>query len=136
MVLACASITHLHCGSLQSCLDLAKRAIDLMPADPGQHWALTAISHAYIALGEFENAIYWAERSLGVNPDFDCTYWMLAAANAKLDRLEEAKRWLAKFRAMRPEVTVQSIRHSQPQRYPDRMAAILEGLGLAGLPES
>jgi hypothetical protein len=49
--------------------------------------------------------------------------------------MDEARRWLAQFRQLRPEVTVQSIRVSQPKRYPDRMANILEGLALAGLPE-
>jgi len=134
-VLACSSIGYLHCGDLHESIALAKYAIDLSPSDPGQHWALTAISHAQLALGEFEDALRWATTSLAVNADFECTYWMLAAGNAKLGRMDEARRWLAQFRQLRPEVTVQSIRESQPKRYPDRMANILEGLALAGLPE-
>ena len=116
-------------------LECGHRAIDLRPGDPGSHWALTAISHAHMARGEFEDALRWADKSLAVNPDFDCTYWMLVAGNAKLERAVEAKRWLAEFRAIRPDVTVFSIRESQPKRYPNRMANILDGLALAGLPQ-
>jgi TolB-like protein/Flp pilus assembly protein TadD len=133
-VLACAAVCNLHCGDVRRSIELSNRAIALSPADPGQNLALTCIAHANMALGEFEEALVWAERSLAVNPDFDPTYWMLAAGNAKLGRMEEARSWLAKFRAMRPRVTVSSIRSSQPHRYDDRMANILEGLQLAGLP--
>jgi TolB-like protein len=133
-VQVCSSIGFLHAGDIAMSLSCAHRSIELSPGDPGQHWALTAISHAHMALGQFEQALRWADKSLAVNPDFDCTYWMLVAGNAKLDRDNEAQRWLSEFRTLRPDVTVQSIRQSQPKRYPDRMANILEGLATAGLP--
>lgn len=134
MVLACAAITYLHCASVPKSIVYAKQAIALSPSDPGQHWALTAIAHANMALGQYEDALRWASQSLALNSDFDCTYWMLIAANAHLGRAEEASRWLALFRKMRPEVTVASIRAHQPARYPDRIEPVLEGLQLAGLP--
>ncbi|MEX0859707.1 MAG: transcriptional regulator, partial [Cucumibacter sp.] len=71
-----------------------------------------------------------------VNPNYAPTYWMLIAANAQLGRMDEARRWLAKFRALAPGATVASIKAMQPAKDPSRMAAILEGLRLAGLPES
>jgi class 3 adenylate cyclase len=74
-----------------------------------------------------------AER--GVNPSFDATYWMLIAANAQLGRMDEARRWAAKFRVFAPSVTIARIRDGQPAKDPSRMAAILQGLRLAGLPE-
>jgi TolB-like protein/Tfp pilus assembly protein PilF len=134
-VLACCAIGYLHAGDLEKSLACSHRSIELSPADPGQHWALTAISHAHMARGEFEDAVGWAARSLAVNADFDCSYWMLIAGSALLGRMTECKDWLRKFRAMRPEVTVKSIYASQPKLYPDRMARILDGLRLAGLPE-
>ena len=76
-----------------------------------------------------------AERSLAVNANFDPTYWMLIAANAQLGRMDEARRWLAKFRRLAPGVTIASIKAGQPDKDPSRMAAILEGLRLAGLDE-
>ena len=96
---------------------------------------MTAIAHAQMALGNYEEALKAAERSLAVNPNYPPTYWMLIAANAQLGRMDEARRWLAKFRALAPGVTIAGIRDGQPAKDPSRMAAILDGLRLAGLEE-
>jgi hypothetical protein len=60
---------------------------------------------------------------------------MLIAANAHLGRMDEARRYLAEFRRLAPEVTVASIRAGQPDKDPTRIAPILAGLHLAGLPD-
>jgi tetratricopeptide (TPR) repeat protein len=86
-------------------------------------------------LDNYPEAIRWAEKSLALNANFDATYWMLIAANAQLGRMDEARRWAAKFRVIAPGVTIAGIRDGQPDKDPSRMAAILEGLRLAGLPE-
>ena len=77
----------------------------------------------------------WAGRSLALNTTFDCTYWMLVAANAHLGRMEEARRHLAELRRLAPEVTVASISAGQCAKDPGRIEPILAGLRLAGLPE-
>jgi tetratricopeptide (TPR) repeat protein len=100
------------------------------------HWALTAIAHAHMALGNFQEAIHWAERSHIINAEDDPTFWMLIAGHAHLGHLNEARGWLARYAAMHPDMTVARLRAAQPERFPDRMAAILDGLRLAGLPES
>ena len=78
----------------------------------------------------------WAMRSLAINPNFDPTYWMLIAANAHLGRMDEAQRYLVQFRRIAPDVTIARIRAGQPAKDPSRLAAILEGLRLAGLEET
>ena len=65
-----------------------------------------------------------------MNPDD-----VVRAANAQLGRMDEARRHLAKFRTLAPDVTIASIRAGQPEYDPSRMAAILEGLRIAGLEE-
>jgi hypothetical protein len=47
--------------------------------------------------------------------------------------MEEAGRWLAKFRTLAPGATLGSIRAGQPAYDPSRMAPILDGLRIAGL---
>ena len=74
-------------------------------------------------------------RSLALNANFGATHWMLIAANAQLGRMDEARRLLTEFKKISPEVTVQSIWAGQPQKDPVRLAAILDGLRLAGLDE-
>ena len=102
MVLTWAAIAELHCGDLEKSLAHSRRAILMSPGDPTAHLAMTAIAHAHMALGKYDEALKAAERSLAVNPNYDPTYWMLIAANAQLGRMDEARRWLAKFRALAP----------------------------------
>ena len=135
-VLMVAGVVELHCGSLEVSVAHSQRAIRMSPGDPMAHWPMSAIAHAYMALGNYEEALKQAERSLVVNPNFDPTYWMLIAANAQLGRMDEARRWLAKFRVIAPGITIAKIEEGQPAKDPSRMAAIFEGLRLAGLEES
>ena len=86
-------------------------------------------------LGNYQEALVWAARSLALNTSFDPTYWMLIAANAHLGHLDEARRFLRDLQRIEPGVTVASIRAGQPAKDPSRVAAILEGLRLAGLDE-
>jgi TolB-like protein len=130
-----AGVMNLHCGSVAESLDLFHRAIRLGPHDPYAFVSLTGISHCHMMLGDFDEALVWAIRSLTLNPNYPCTWWMLIAANALLGRMDEARRHLATFRLIVPEMTVARIRDGQPDRYPERIGPLLEGLRMAGLPE-
>lgn len=134
-VMVFAGITHLHLGSVDDAIRFNEHAIRLNPSLDGAHWPLTAISHAHMVRGDYEEAINWAKRSLSANQSFVCSYWMLAAANAHLNRLDEARRHLATLQRLSPGVTVTRIWAGQPQKDPSRLKAILDGLRLAGLAE-
>jgi len=60
---------------------------------------------------------------------------MLVAANAHLGRMDEARRFLGELKRLAPAVTVASIRAGQAAKDSARLAAILDGLRLAGLDE-
>ena len=135
MVVVSAGVAHLHCGTIEDSLALFQRAIRLSPNDPLAHVPFTGIAHCHMVRGDYAEALAWAVRSLALNTKFDPTYWMLIAANAHLGRMTEARRYLQELRALAPEVTVASIRAGQRGKDPRRVAAILEGLRLAGLPE-
>jgi TolB-like protein len=133
MVAAAAGVTHLHLGNIEDALAYLHRLIRLSPRDPFSHVPLTGIAHAQMVLGNYSEALVWAARSLASNPNFDPTYWMLIAANAHLGRMDDAHRFLEQFRKVAPGVTIAKIKAGQPAKDPSRMAAILEGLRLAGL---
>lgn len=134
-VMIFAGIAQLHLGDVDDAIRYSEHAIRLSPSLDGAHWPLTAISHAHMIKGNFEEAIFWAKRSLSATPSFVCTHWMLAAATAQLGRLDEARRHLETLLRLTPGATLSRIWAGQPQKDPQRLAAILEGLRLAGLPE-
>ncbi len=135
LVVSRAGIAHLHCGSIADSLSYFHRAFRLSPRDPGAHTSLTGIAHCQLVLGDYTAALVWAARSLTLRPNYQCTYWMLIAANAQLGRMDEARKFLDAFRKLAPGVTIASIWAGQPQKDPSRCAAILDGLRLAGLAE-
>ena len=59
---------------------------------------------------------------------------MLIAANAHLGRLDAARSHLAELLRRVPNQTVAWIKAGQPDYDPTRLAAILDGLRLAGMP--
>jgi tetratricopeptide (TPR) repeat protein len=88
-----------------------------------------------VILGDYDQALAWASRALASNPNFEPTLWVLIAASAHLGRMEEAQRHLAALRRLTPDITIERIRAGQAGKYPDRIAGVLDGLRLAGVPE-
>lgn len=134
-VLAWAGIAEMHCGDIQVALEHFHRAERLNALGTGAAMALTGIAHAHVALGENAEALAWAAKSYAITPSYDCCLWMLAAANAHLGRMDEARRFCAELRVLAPNATVSSIRAGQPAKIPARIEPVLAGLKLAGLPE-
>ena len=132
-VVICSGLVSLHCRSLDEAEMFFRRALTLSPTDPFMFWPVTGLAHVEMARGNFAEARTWAERSLPVNRHWGATYWMLIAASAQLADMPSAKRHLRDFMEISPATTIASIREGQPDRYPERMAQILEGLRLAGL---
>lgn len=134
-VVTAAGVANLHCGSVEDALALFHRARRLSPRDPFAHISLCGTAHAQMILGNYEEALASAAHAIAVNPNFDATYWMLIAANAHLGRMEEARRFLDELKRIAPGLTLARIQAGQPAKDPTRLAAILEGLRIAGLPE-
>ncbi|WP_306910261.1 winged helix-turn-helix domain-containing tetratricopeptide repeat protein [Rhizobium mesoamericanum] len=135
MAVVRAGLGHLHCGNVSDALSHFHRANRLTPGERGAHFSHCGIAHAHVILGEYELAVAWASRALASNPNFEPTLWVLIAASAHLGRMEEAHRHLAALRRLTPDITLERIRAGQPGKYPDRIAALLDGLRLAGMPE-
>jgi len=123
-----------HCGDLDAAVAWTRRALVMSPADQATPWALTALAHIAIARGDYRLGLAEAVRSHALNPGYLPTYWMLIAANAQLGRVDEARKWLERFRERAPGVTLDALRTGQPQKDRSRIDPILDGLKLAGLP--
>ncbi len=133
--LGAAGIVHLHLGSVEMALSLFRRRIELCPNDPGSYSVVTGVVHAHMYLGNYEEALKWASRSMAINAKFPPTHWMMIAANAHLGRMDEARLLLANYLALEPSVTLKSIHDGQPNWDPKRTEATETGLRLAGMPE-
>lgn len=133
-VMTFAGIGNLHCGGLDDALAYFQGALRLSPADPYAFIMLTGIAHVHMIRGEYAEALAVAEKSLASSAGFDPTYWMLISSSALLGRMDEAKRYLEKYQALVPGITIARVRAAQPPD-PARMGTILEGLKMAGLPE-
>lgn len=130
-----AGIAEVHCGDLDLALDYFHRAARLNPRARGASVALTGAGHAQAVLGDHEEALIWAGRAYALSPNYDCCLWILAASNAHLGRMDEARRYCEELRLLSPQTTIGSIRAGQPSMIPERIEPILGGLLLAGLPE-
>ncbi len=130
-----AGVGNIHCGRLENARTYFERAQRLSPADPHAFVALTGIAHVLLIQGDDKGALEYAERATGQNMNYDPAYWMMIAANVRLGRMDDARRWLAKFKALAPGVTIRSIRAGQPMKDPARIEPIMEGLRAAGLEE-
>jgi TolB-like protein len=120
---------------LENGLILLERAMTLGPLDPSFFMNLVMVAAAELCRGRPERAIELAQRSIALNPNWDSAYWVLAAAYARLDRLEEARTALANFLAQWPGATVTTLRKRLPFRSGPSLDIILDGLRKAGLPE-
>jgi TolB-like protein len=133
-VLKCAGIGQIHCGNFDDGLACLYRALRLSPPSPSACLALSGIAHAKLAMGEYAEAVKWAEESLARSSEYQPTYWMLIAAKAKLGLLDDARRWRDKFLEIAPGATVARLEARHPRT--QLVEAFLDGLRLAGLPES
>jgi TolB-like protein len=121
-------------GEAERAIEWAERGMRLSPFDP---WAFAAFGS--LAMGHFERGRYGeaanaAHRAVQSNPVHSINYVLLAAAMAKLGRLEEAKAAAARVLELQP-----SFRYSQQfsgvDCAPTLAASLAEGLRAAGIPE-
>jgi TolB-like protein len=128
------AIASLHCGDLNEADDAFQRVYRLGPLAMLLPVTLTGLAHVAMIRGDYTTALGWAEKSLAVSARFDHTYFILVAANAHLGRLDAARAHLTDLLKRAPSVTVAAVKAMEPDYDPSRIAPILAGLKLAGMP--
>lgn len=122
-----------YAGRPKDAINCFEEAVRLSPTDPWR-WAFYAYGAlAHIFLGEYDQAVDWAQKAILVP---NCQYWAqahLAVALAHLGREAEAARALAEVRKANPRFSLEYARNQL--FYLDRSDQIeryLEGLRRAG----
>jgi TolB-like protein/class 3 adenylate cyclase len=116
------------------------QALRLSPRDMSAYIWLTEVGIAKNHLGDCEQAVLWCRRAIEANRNYPEAHFHLAAALARLGRLDEARSAVNAGLALNPSFTVSRARinwtaMSDDPAHPQQLAPIFEGLRLAGLPE-
>jgi TolB-like protein len=134
-VLDLTAVAHLYAGDLDEMIACGTRALQLSPGAPDNYMCLTHIASAHFFAGRFEQAVEWAQRSIDLEKAFLYNRLFLAASNAQLGRIGDARAAMKFALALRPDFTI-ALAKSKPMRFPERGRLWIEGLRKAGLPES
>src|SRR6266404_1445552 len=120
-------------GHPEQALPHIELAMRLSPQDPYFGQFLVRRAEACLFLGRLEEAVEAAERSLR-EPNIQWSRWaILAAAQAHLGRLEEARRSIEALRILRPEIDLAFTRDYWPIADANALEYLLDGLRKAGL---
>ena len=93
---------------------------------------------AKLGAGRDEEAVVWYNRSIGLNPNRPITHFAVAAALARLGRLEEAREAVRAGLNLDPGFTIARFRSVTFGDHPVYLAGrerMSEGMRMAGVPE-
>jgi TolB-like protein/class 3 adenylate cyclase len=113
----------------------------LSPRDTGVSGAMHTAGYGKNHLGEWEQAVAWFQRSIEANRNHPHPHFQLAIALARLGRLDEARSAVKAGLALNPSFTISRARAtwttaSDNPTYLAQFETILEGMRIAGIPES
>ena len=121
-------------GQFDLAIEHASRAMRLSPLDPLLVGMQTAIALAHFCAGRYEQAATWSERAVGKQPNFAPAIRVLAASNALLDRMDDAKKGVARLRAINSTARISDL-GQWPFQEPRYFAKYVEALRTAGFAE-
>ena len=122
-------------GNPDVALTCFQRALRLSPIDPGSFFFVTGAAMAHLLSGQVEEASQLANKSMVLNPGWDSTLLVLAAASIQQDRPTEARAAVEKLLVFAPKATVSLYEELMPFKHRRNLELILEGLRAGGLPE-
>ncbi len=122
-------------GDPEAGIPLIEAAIRVSPGDPNAFFFYASLALAQLCCQRYEQARELATRSLAIYDGWDTTWRILAAAQAHLGQLDEARTAVNRLLELAPNVTVAGLRERWPLRNREVLETILEGLGRAGLPD-
>lgn len=121
-------------GEAERAIEWSERGMRLSPFDPWAFAAFDAQAMSHLLRGRYDEACRAAYKSVQANPAHSITYVQLAAALAKLGRLEEARAAASRVLELQP-----TFRYSRQFAGVNCAPALAECLGdalhAAGLPE-
>jgi DNA-binding SARP family transcriptional activator len=133
---ALSAATYCYIGEPNEALKRLQRYRDLAPFDPYFRFFENAYTIAYTFSGDYEEAVRVGQRVVDANPDFTNAYKPLLASLGHLRRRAAAKSYLQKLLSLEPNFTVQQFGAVYPFKFDRDRKHYMEGLRLAGVPET
>jgi adenylate cyclase len=121
-------------GKAERAIDWGEQAVRLSPFDPLRYIAYHGISVGNFHLGRYEEAANTARKAVQA-PGFSFSYALLAAALARLGRLEEAQAAVAQLCTLQPPNSSINRQCTAAGFNPTVAEPLIEALRAAGLPE-
>ena len=119
-------------GEYEKAKEHILKSIELNPTSANELFPNTSLMFCHMGLRDFENALDDINKSLEIDPDFSGALGFKASLLAHLDRVEEAKDFLAQYQEKRPAVKNTS---DYEKVAPTIIKEVLiEGLVKAGMP--
>jgi TolB-like protein len=109
------------------------KAMALSPYDPLMYAYSGIAGVAYLADGQYERAIEYAQRSLRENQTYTSSHRLLVMAYQLAGRSEKAREAAAELLKLQPDLTVEQFRRSHPSLSP-RSELYCDALARAGIP--
>jgi adenylate cyclase len=122
-------------GEADTAIDHLVNAMRLSPVDPEIGRMQAGIATAHLISGRYEDALLWAQKALRVEPTFPTAARLVPASYALCGRLDEARRAIEHLRVVDPMLRLSNVKDRVRFRRPEHLAAYLQGLREAGLPE-
>jgi len=109
------------------------KAMEFNPRYPSWYLLMRGICH--FCLEDYQSAIADLEAARDINPEAFIFRWVLTAAYAEAERVEDAEWEVEELSSRGIERTIGNIIEAQPIQDPKCLAAYREGLRKAGIPE-
>ena len=132
---ALSAMTYCYSGDPEEALARLARYRDLAPFDP--YFRVFETMHPIVLTfkGDYEEAVTVGQRVIRANPSFVNTYKAVIIALGHLDRIEQAKPYVATLRELEPDFTVSRFVQTYPIRKETDRERLAYGLRVAGIPE-
>jgi tetratricopeptide (TPR) repeat protein len=135
---ACIGLAKFFAGCNEETEGHILEALRISPRDARATRWLHFVGAAKLAAGRDEEAVAWLNRSIELSTGWPTPHFWLAAALARLGRLEEAREQAHAGLELNPGFTIARLRSSAFSDNPVYLAGrerVYEGLRKAGLPE-
>ncbi len=131
----CSGAVRAWLGDPDTAIEHLTRALRLSPLDPLMPRRLNMIGFSHFIAGRYDEALCWGTRALRDQPEFLAALRLVAASNACIGRMGEARAAMARHLQLDPAMQLSKLRQYNPTRKPADFARFAGALRKAGMPK-